>query len=242
MRLQKFLARAGVASRRGSETLMSAGRVTVNGIVVTKLGAKIDPTCDVVAVDGVVVRLGDAPIHLMLHKPAGFLTTMNDPLHRPSVRELIPTQFPGLFPVGRLDKDTTGLLLFTTDGELGFRLLHPRFHVEKSYLAKVEGLVVEDALDSLREGIELDDGPTRPATVMVLATAEDHSHVKITISEGRKRQVRRMFSAIGYPVLSLHRVSFGPISLDDLPEGEWRHLSSSEIDALRELIAEGKEV
>ncbi len=241
MRLQKFLARAGIASRRGSEQLMSAGRVTVNDTVVTELGAKVDPECDTVAVDGAVVRLGDGPTHIVLHKPAGYVTTMDDPQGRSTVRELVPAEFSGLFPVGRLDKDTTGLLLFTTDGELGFRLLHPRFHVEKIYIASVEGLVTDAGLDQLREGIELDDGLTRPAAVSLLETAEDHSRVKITISEGRKRQVRRMFGAIGHPVFALHRASFGPVSLGDLPLGEWRHLDSDEVEALAEETVEGQE-
>ena len=140
MRLQKFLARAGAASRRGSENLMTAGRVTVNGQVVTELGSKVDPLVDEVAVDGVPVYLAQGPVTIMLHKPAGYVTTMSDPQGRPTVAELVPTdRFPGLFPIGRLDFDTTGLLLFSTDGELGNGLLHPRHHVEKRYLALVNG-------------------------------------------------------------------------------------------------------
>uniref|UniRef100_UPI0022E1E4E4 pseudouridine synthase n=1 Tax=Eggerthella sinensis TaxID=242230 RepID=UPI0022E1E4E4 len=155
MRLQKFLARAGAASRRGSENLMTAGRVTVNGDVVTELGSKVDPLVDEVAVDGAVVRLADGPITLMLHKPAGFVTTMSDPQGRPTVAELVPTErYPGLFPIGRLDYDTTGLLLFSTDGELGNGLLHPKHHVTKRYLACVEGTPTERelALPGLRRG------------------------------------------------------------------------------------------
>ena len=142
MRLQKFLARAGAASRRGSENLMTAGRVRVNGEVVTELGSKVDPLCDVVEVDGVVVRLFDSSVTIMLNKPAGYLTTMSDPHGRPCVASLVPTdRFPGLFPVGRLDMDTTGLLLFSTDGELGNSLLHPRYHVDKTYHARVAGIM-----------------------------------------------------------------------------------------------------
>ena len=160
MRLQKFLARAGAASRRGSENLMTAGRVTVNGEVVTELGSKVDPLVDEVAVDGAVVRLADGPVTIMLHKPAGFVTTMSDPQGRPTVAELVPTErYPGLFPIGRLDFDTTGLLLFSTDGELGNGLLHPKHHVTKRYLACVEGRPTERDLEFLRRGIELDDGP-----------------------------------------------------------------------------------
>lgn len=172
MRLQKFLARAGVASRRGSENLMTAGRVTVNGHVVTELGSKVDPRVDEVAVDGRAVRLADGPVTLMLHKPAGYVTTMSDPQGRPTVADLVPTdRHPGLFPVGRLDADTTGLLLFSTDGELGNGLLHPRRHVTKRYLACVEGRPAERELARLRCGIELDDGPTQPADVRLLEGA-----------------------------------------------------------------------
>jgi 23S rRNA pseudouridine2605 synthase len=239
MRLQKFLARAGVASRRGSEDLMTAGRVAVNGEIVAMLGAKVDPATDIVTVDGIEVRLSDGPVYVVLHKPVGFLTTMDDPQGRPSIRELVPAdEYPGLFPVGRLDKDTTGLLLFTTDGELGFRLLHPRFHVAKTYEATVDGLIAEESLARLRAGIELDDGPTRPAEVRLLAHEGATSRVEITISEGRKRQVRRMFGALGHPVLELHRITFGPLSLGDTEPGAWRHASPEEVAALRQAGAQ----
>lgn len=234
MRLQKFLARAGAASRRGSENLMTAGRVTVNGEVVTELGAKVDPATDVVAVDGIVYAIADAPVTIMLHKPAGFLTTMTDPFDRPCVASLVPVdRFPGLFPVGRLDKDTTGLLLFSTDGELGHGLLHPRKHVDKTYQAHVSGCVSDSEAQRLRNGIVLDDGPTLPADVVIEHTGKKASDLAITIHEGRKRQVRRMCAAIGHDVLKLHRASFGPLELGSLPEGQWRKLSEEEVLALR---------
>lgn len=264
MRLQKFLARAGAASRRGSENLMTAGRVTVNGVVVTELGSKVDPLVDEVAVDGVVVRLSDGAVTLMLHKPAGPLTTMSDPFGRPTVAELVPTdRYPGLFPIGRLDQDTTGLLLFSTDGDLGNHLLHPRHHVLKRYLALVEGAPSEVRLDRLRHGIELDDGPTQPAQVRLLDGDEEEAAcalleaadlpddasrqyraahakrvkqrrvVEIGIREGRKHQVKRMLEAIGHPVAALHRAAFGPLELGDLPRGGWRLLSADEVEALR---------
>ncbi|MDO5791890.1 MAG: pseudouridine synthase, partial [Coriobacteriia bacterium] len=173
MRLQKFLARAGAASRRGSENLMTAGRVTVNGQVVTELGSKVDPLVDQVAVDGVPVRLEGGPVTIMLHKPAGYVTTMSDPQGRPTVAELVPTdRFPGLFPIGRLDFDTTGLLLFSTDGELGNGLLHPRHHVEKRYLALVNGKPTPEQLAQLERGIQLDDGMTAPAKAALVEGAE----------------------------------------------------------------------
>ena len=264
MRLQKFLARAGAASRRGSENLMTAGRVTVNGVVVTELGSKVDPLVDEVAVDGVVVRLSDGAVTLMLHKPAGPLTTMSDPFGRPTVAELVPTdRYPGLFPIGRLDQDTTGLLLFSTDGDLGNHLLHPRHHVLKRYLALVEGAPSEARLHRLRHGIELDDGPTQPAQVRLLDGDEEEAAralleaadlpddasrqyraahakrvkrrrvVEIGIREGRKHQVKRMLEAIGHPVAALHRAAFGPLELGDLPRGGWRLLSADEVEALR---------
>ena len=233
MRLQKFLARAGVASRRGSEDLMTAGRIAVNGIVVTELGAKVDPSRDRVSVDGRDVTLGDSSTYLALNKPAGYVTTMSDPHGRPTVSDLVPVgDHPGLFPIGRLDLDTTGLLLFTTDGELGFHLLHPRYHVKKTYEVLADGQVDEGDLDKLRTGIELDDGPTAPAEARLLRS-DRTSRVEITIREGRKRQVRRMFSAIGHPVLELHRTTFGPVRLGELASGALRPLTDDEVAALK---------
>lgn len=180
MRLQKFLARAGVASRRGSENLMTAGRVTVNGQVKTELGTKVDPLVDVVEVDGVEVRLSQGPVTLMLHKPVGVLTTMSDPYERPCVADLMPVnQYPGLFPIGRLDLDTTGLLLFSTDGELGHLLLRPRSHVMKYYLAMVDGVPTEDELQQLRDGVPLEDGMTLPAEVEMLRGAEEKAALSV---------------------------------------------------------------
>lgn len=265
LRLQKFLARAGVASRRGSENLMTAGRVTVNGRVVTELGTKVDPRCDVVAVDGAVVEPGGVAVTLMLNKPAGVVTTMSDPQGRPTVASLVPTgNYPGLFPIGRLDFDTTGLLLFSTDGDLGHALLHPRHHVTKRYVALVEGRPTASQLARLRAGIELDDGPTLPAEVELLTgaaakeafevldvppsvpkgssrqyaairrdRAQVRSLVRIGICEGRKRQVRRMFDAVGHRVVALHRDSFGPLALEGLAPGAWRELDGGQIAQLR---------
>ena len=175
MRLQKFLARAGVASRRHAEELIAAGRVTVNGARVTEMGVKVDPAADMVAVDGAPVALPEENATFLLHKPAGYVTTMSDPQGRPTVAALMADELlahPGLFPVGRLDTDTTGLLLFTDDGQLGHGLLHPRRHVEKTYLALVEGTLDKDDVRRLRQGVLLDDGPTLPAGVRVLEGAD----------------------------------------------------------------------
>lgn len=251
MRLQRFLARAGVASRRGSERLMTAGRVRVNGIVVSELGSKVDPERDVVTVDGVVCRLEERPASIMLYKPAGCVTTMSDPYGRRSVAELVPTgDYPGLFPVGRLDLDTTGLLLFTTDGDLGQALLHPSRHVEKHYVALVSGTPSERDLDRLRRGIMLDDGPASPARARLIGPdeklfsvvaphgagrtggGEPNAVVGLTIHEGRKHQVKKMLFAVGHRVLALHRDSFGPLRLTGLREGAWRELTERERAAL----------
>lgn len=234
MRLQRFLARAGVASRRGSEALMTAGRVTVNGVVATELGTKVDTDVDVVEVDGVRVRWSDEPVYLMLNKPAGYLTTMSDPQGRPCVAELVPVaEHPGLFPVGRLDFDTTGLLLFTTDGDLGHALLHPSHHVKKTYIALVDGTMHDDELAPLRRGIVLDDGPCQPAPSQVLERRSGTTLVEISLREGRKNQVKRMLGAIGHPVLELYRPTFGPLELTGIEEGSWRYLTDAEICLLR---------
>jgi 23S rRNA pseudouridine2605 synthase len=240
MRLQKFLARAGVASRRGSEDLMTAERVTVNGAVITELGFKVDPLVDEVAVDGKVVRLEQGCAYYALNKPRGYMTTMSDPEGRRTVAELFPKDAPaGLFPVGRLDFDTEGLLLLTTDGDLSHVLLHPSHHVTKVYLATVKGVPSPATLAQLRKGVELDDGMTAPAGAVLVTKTGEASHetgrsvVELRIREGRKRQVRRMLSAVGHPVVRLQRVSFGPIVLGELPAGDVRPLTNEEVEALR---------
>ena len=233
VRLQKFLARAGVASRRASEKLIEAGRISVNGQVVTELGTKVDPEADEVRLDGAPVRKAAEAVTLMLNKPAGYLTSMKDPQGRPCVAQLVPLdEFPALYPLGRLDYDTTGLLLFSTDGELGNAVLHPSRHVDKTYRALVKGKPSEAALDRLRSGVVLDDGPTQPAEGRLAGRKGKNAYVEIIIHEGRKRQVKRMCEAIGHPVLQLHRASFGPLELGDLPEGKYRVLSEQEVAAL----------
>ena len=176
MRLQRFLARAGVASRRGSEGLMTAGRVTVNGEVKTEMGTKIDPLVDRVEVDGRPVSLIAGATYLVLNKPSGYVTTMSDPQGRPCIADLVPTdRYPSLYPVGRLDKDTTGFLLFTTDGDLGQALLHPSHHVDKTYIALVDGILRDTELEPLRHGITLDDGPCQPAICRILSQTKEPS-------------------------------------------------------------------
>lgn len=231
-RINKFLARAGVSSRRGAEELISAGRVRVNGNLVTELGSKVVPGHDVVEVDGVAVRVCADRRYVVLNKPAGYVSTLKDPQGRPTVAELMPETGHRLFNVGRLDRDTTGVLLLTDDGELAHRLMHPRYHVSKEYLATVAGRPSEATLALVRYGVELDDGLTRPAEVTAERLGDTTSVVRLVIREGRKRQVRRMLAAVGYRVLALQRVRFGPIELADLPLGETRELSDAETAAL----------
>lgn len=249
MRLQRFLARAGVASRRGSENLMTAGRVTVNGQVVSELGSKVDPLVDVVAVDGRVVSLADGHAYLVLNKPRGCLSTMHDPHGRPCVARLVPTKrYPGLFPVGRLDFDTTGLLLFTTNGDAGQRMLHPSMHVWKHYVALVRGVPTARELDRLRHGVEIDGAYAQPAEVELLDTSDPavvpvapegvpygHAVVGLRIHEGKKHQVKRMLKAVGHDVVRLHRDSFGPLELGDILPGCWRELTPDERAAIERL-------
>lgn len=214
---------------------MTAGRVRVNGSVITELGARVDPRVDIVEVDGVAVHLSDQPAYLMLNKPVGVVTTMSDPQGRPTVADLVPRDPAGLFPVGRLDRDTTGLLLFTTDGDLAHRLLHPRYHVQKIYRAWVERTPDDDVVARLSAGVELDDGLTAPALAR-LVDAGPPAEVELIISEGRKRQVRRMLQTVGHPVVSLHRLGFGPLALGDLPLGKSRPLTTEEVCALRRAV------
>lgn len=253
MRLQRYLARAGVASRRGAENLMTAGRVRVNGVVVSELGSKVDPARDVVTVDGAVVRPANKPTYLVLYKPAGYLTTMSDPHGRRCVASLVPTRkYPGIFPVGRLDFDTTGILLFTTNGDAAQELLHPSRHVSKRYVALVQGKPSPGELKTLRRGVKLDDGPAQPAQVRVIGPTDtlyatvaeegmagDTSVVELVIFEGRKHQVKRMMAAVGHKVLRLHRATFGPIGLRGCERGCWRMLDDDEVAAIEKLVTRG---
>ncbi len=229
-RLQKVLARAGIASRRVIEDMIVAGRITVNGTVAT-LGDKADPRSDVITVDGAVISTMPDAITYLLNKPAGTVTTADDPQGRPTVVDLVPGQ-PRVFPVGRLDVDTEGLLLLTNDGEMTHRLTHPSHGVEKEYLAHVEGSPKPNVLKRLRAGIELDDGMTAPAQ----AAAVGDNMIRLTIHEGRNRQVRRMCEAVGHPVIRLVRTRIGPIADRQLKPGEHRSLTTKELFALQSAV------
>ena len=233
-RLQKVLAQAGLGSRRACEDLIAAGRVTVNGEPAT-LGTRADAEVDAVEVDGARIGVRQGLVHYLLNKPAGVVTTASDPQGRPTVVGLVPSD-PRVYPVGRLDADTEGLLLLTNDGELAHRVTHPSFGLEKEYLAEVDGTPSRGALRRLREGVELDDGPTAPARVSLV---DDHT-VRITIHEGRNRQVRRMCDAVGHPVRRLVRVRIGPLADRRLPPGEWRPLAQAEVRALERAVVAGR--
>ncbi|MCB0980974.1 MAG: rRNA pseudouridine synthase [Acidimicrobiaceae bacterium] len=230
-RLQKVLAGRGWGSRRVCEELIDAGRVTVNGEV-ARLGRRVDPDVDVVEVDGAPVGVKPGLVHYLLNKPAGVVTTAKDTHGRPTVVDLVPAE-PRVFPVGRLDAETEGLLLLTNDGELANRVAHPRHGVEKEYLAVVRGHLNGGALRRLREGVDLDDGRTAPAKV----SQPEPGMLRITIHEGRNRQVRRMCEAVGHPVERLIRVRIGPLRDGALAPGEWRELTQAELKALVEAVA-----
>ena len=230
IRLQKVLAGAGVASRRACEVLISEGRVEVNGKVVTEQGRRVDPDTDVIRVDGSRIPPPRRHRYLVLNKPRGVVSTMNDPEGRRTLADLVPDRQGRLFHVGRLDADTEGLILLTNDGDFSQRLAHPSFEVPRTYRATVRpSPVPEHALRTLREGVDLDDGRTAPAKVRQLKPGV----LELTIHEGRNHQVKRMCEAVGHRVRTLQRVRFGPLRLDDLPEGAHRRLKASEVEALR---------
>lgn len=229
-RLQKVLARAGLGSRRVCEDLIAGGRVRVDGEVAV-LGRRVDPVSARITVDHVPVVTRTDLVHYLLNKPRGVVTTASDPQGRPTVMELVPDD-PRVFPVGRLDLDTEGLLVVTNDGELAQALTHPSLGVEKEYLAEVRGVPSPAALRRLREGIDLDDGPTAPAVVVLADEHGGNAAISIAIHEGRNRQVRRMCEAIGHPVRRLVRVRIGPVRDPGLQPGTWRALAPAEVRAL----------
>jgi 23S rRNA pseudouridine2605 synthase len=230
-RLQRALARAGYGSRRSCEVLIAAGRVTVNGSVAT-LGDKAEAGRDEVRVDGSAVNLDPNVRYYALHKPVGVVTTMDDPQGRTDIRSYLPDEGPRVFPVGRLDRDSEGLLLLTNDGELANRLMHPSFGMEKEYLAEVEGTPGPKHLTRLRAGVELEDGLARAASARVVDASRGRGAVRVVMTEGRKREVRRMLAEVGLPVTRLIRTRVGPITLGGLAPGELRALSHEEIVAL----------
>lgn len=237
-RLQKILARAGVASRREAEQLILEGRVSVNGRIVMKLGSRADPAKDSIKLDGKRIRPAASPLYFAFHKPPGIITTVKDPHGRPDLSRFVERlgERQRVFPVGRLDYNSSGLLLLTNDGELAQRLTHPRFGVRKRYRVKLSACPTDAELAALRRGIRLDDGVTAPARVRVLEKLKKNAWVEIEIHEGRNREVRRMFAALGYFVEKLIRDRVGPVSLSSLSPGAIRSLSPAEITALKKAV------
>jgi 23S rRNA pseudouridine2605 synthase len=234
-RLQRYLARSGVASRRACEQLIADGRVRVNGEPVVMPGTSVDADADRVEVDGRPVRPTTTRTYIMLHKPTGVVSTASDPQGRPTVLQLVSSPV-RVYPVGRLDADSEGLLLLTDDGDMAMRLTHPRYGVEKEYRALVRGGVSRDLLDRLSAGIMLDGRMTAPARFTWDERMADGAWLRVTIHEGRNRQIRRMASAVGLEVVRLVRTRIGPLRLGNLPLGAWRPLSQSEVDAMRKAV------
>ena len=231
-RLQKILAQAGVCSRRAAEELIRQGRVSVDGVSVTEMGLKVDADLQCVTVNGQPLKRTGKKITLLLNKPKGYVTTMSDPQGRPIVTALIKDVHERLFPVGRLDLDTEGALLMTNDGELAQKLLHPKFEIKKTYLAIIHGHLDPRKIQALEQGIDLDGRMTWPARISVREKSEKTTTLQIIIHEGRKRQVRRMFEAMGHPVIYLKRLAYGNLELGNLALGKYRFLSKKDLDRL----------
>ena len=237
LRLNRFLARAGAGSRRRCDELIRSGRVQVNGVATSELGTKVDPSRDEVSLDGARLAAPREQWTLALNKPVDVLVAARDGRGRRTVTDLLEGAPGRVFPVGRLDYRSEGLLLLTSDGELAFRLAHPRYKVAKTYHVEVAGAVSEDVLGALRRGVALDDGPTLPARARVAHQGRGTTLLEIELREGRKRQIRRMLALFGLEVVRLTRVRFGPVELGSLEPGRWRLLSEAEIDALRKAAA-----
>ncbi len=232
-RLQKLISQAGITSRRAAEELILNGRVAVNDRVVTELGSKADPSSDRITVDGRPLVIASQKLYILLNKPVGYMTTLDDPGGRPLVTDLLQGIGERVYPVGRLDYNTEGLLILTNDGEWANRLMHPRHEIEKEYHVRVRGKVHKSQLDQLAAGVEIDGSKTAPAVVRMVKSGEQNDWLSIAIHEGRNRQVRRMCEAVSLSVVRLKRVRYGALSLGPLKPGEFRHLGQAEVDALR---------
>ncbi len=235
VRLQKYLAQCGVASRRGSEEIIKKGKVSVNGVIVTEMGVKIDEENDIITVEGKEVRPSEKLVYIMLNKPAGFVTTVSDDRDRDTVMDLVSDIPDRIYPVGRLDYDTEGLLLLTNDGELTYKITHPKNNIEKTYVAEITGDIDMNTINRLKHGVVIDGYRTEPAQVSLLGATQLGTKIEITIHEGKNRQVRRMFEAVGCKVKSLKRTREAGLVLGHLPLGKWRRLSESEVNMLKKI-------
>lgn len=235
MRLQKFMAQCGIASRRKSEEIIISKRVKVNGKIITELGYKIDPLHDIVTVDGKRIKNREKKVYIMMNKPKGYVTTVSDEFNRKTVLDLVKDIKERVYPIGRLDYDTSGLLLLTNDGELAYKLIHPKFEVVKTYIATIKGKPSEEELEKFRHGLEIDGYVTSEAEIEILSSTNDKSVVKIQIHEGKNRQIRKMCDKIGHPVTSLKRIAIGKLELGSLKKGCWRFLNEEEIEYLKKI-------
>ncbi len=234
-RLQKIMSEFGVASRRKSEEMIAAGKVKVNGRLVTEPGFKADRDRDIIEVEGKIIKGTDTRVYIMLNKPTGYITSAKDQFGRPTVLDLVKGVSIRVFPIGRLDYDTEGLLILTNDGELTYRITHPKHNIDKTYRALVRGLTDEKDVFDFSRGLKIDDYETSPAKLEILKYSKGNSIVEITIHEGKNRQVRKMCAAIGHPVINLKRISIGKLGLGSLKTGEWRYLKKTEIEYLKSL-------
>lgn len=241
VRLQKYMADCGVASRRESEAMIRGGRVKVNGICCRIMGTQIDPAVDMVEVDGKRIHAKKGYLFYMLNKPSGYLTTTRDPGKRPTIYDLVPDLRGKVLPVGRLDCNTEGLLLLTNHGQLAFRLTHPRYQVPKTYIAQVRGIITKKALNELSQGVALEDGITAPTKARFLKKQGKNSTVELILREGKKREVRRMLEAVGFPVVKLRRIAMGGIRLSHVDFGEVRPLTDAEVGQLFDRVQLSRE-
>lgn len=233
VRLQKYIAMCGVSSRRNAEVMIENGRVGVNGEIIKELGTKVEVGADKVTVDGRAIKLQNKKYYIMLNKPVGYVSTVNDQFDRPTVIDLLREEINArVFPVGRLDYETEGLLILTNDGDFSYRVTHPKFHVDKTYIATIKGGISIKGLSMLRKGVKVEDYTAAPAEVEILEAERGYTTIKITIHEGKNRQVRKMFEAVGCRVAELQRVSIGKVKLGNLPLGRWRYLTSHEVNYL----------
>jgi len=231
MRLQKFLAHAGIASRRASEDIIKQGRVTLNGRTITDMGVSVSES-DLVNVDGKLIENEEEKTYIMLNKPVGYVSTAKDQFDRPTVLDLVKDINKRLYPVGRLDYDTSGLIILTNDGDFTYQLTHPKHEIDKEYEALISGIPSDAEIKRFEDGLQIDDYTTSPAKIIISEKNRNNTLVHITIHEGKNRQVRKMCEAIGHNVLTLKRISVGPIALENLPEGKWRRLSDTELKSL----------
>lgn len=234
VRLQKYLADAGIASRRRSEELILQGKVKVNGNVVTELGVKVESGIDKIEYEGKEVKVQDENVYILLNKPIGYVTTAKDQFNRDSVLDLVKTN-KRLVPVGRLDMYTSGALILTNDGEFVYKVTHPKHEINKTYTVTIKGIVSNEEVEKLRHGVKIEDYTTKPAKVKILKTDEEknQSRLEITIHEGKNRQVRKMCETIGHKVLSLHRSKIAGIGVKDIPLGKWRYLTKGEVEVIK---------